>query len=162
MKNRVRPFFIPLLALMLTVSACDNAADNSKNELLKTGANIGNGALQGSLAEFTKAIKLDPKSARAYAGRGALKYAMGDSKGALVDLTKAIELDPKSITAYSGRGSAKFATGDIPGATADFISVARLMVFSTPSGESGKDSGNDSGKESSNVSGRESGKESGN
>ena len=166
MKNRFRTVLIPSLALMLTVSACDNAGDNSKNELLKTGSKIGNSALQGSLAEFTKAIKLDPKSAKAYAGRGALKYAMGDSKGALADLTKAIELDPKSVTAYSGRASAKFASGDIPGATADFISVARLMAFSTPSGESGKDSGkesgNDSGKESSNESDKESGKESGN
>ena len=162
MKNRFRTVLIPSLALMLTVSACDNAGDNSKNELLKTGSKIGNSALQGSLAEFTKAIKLDPKSAKAYAGRGALKYAMGDSKGALADLTKAIELDPKSVTAYSGRASAKFASGDIPGATADFISVARLMAFSTPSGESGKEFGNDSGKESSNESGKESSKESGN
>ncbi len=152
MKNSLRTLFIPVFALMLTsLSACDNAADTSKNALLTTGAKIGSGAMQGSLDEFTKAIKLDPKSAKAYAGRGALKYAMGDSKGAIADLSKAIELDPKSVTAYSGRGSAKFATGDVAGGTADFINVARLALFSSSDGESGegaKDSGGDSGKES--------------
>ncbi len=164
MKNPLRALFIAIVALLLTsLSACDNAADTSKNALLTTGAKIGTGAMQGSLDEFTKAIKLDPKSARAYAGRGALKYAMGDSKGAIADLSKAIELDPKSVTAYSGRGSAKFATGDVAGGTADFISVARLALFSSSTGESGKeggkDSGGDSGKESGSDSGKDSGKE---
>ncbi len=163
MKIFYHSFLVAFIAVMFTaLSACDNASENSKNALLTTGEKIGNGALQGSLAEFTKAINLDPKSARAYAGRGALKYAMGDSKGAIADLTKAIELDPKSISAYSGRASAKFVAGDIPGATADFISAARLMAFSTPSSESGNESGKESGNESGNESGKESGKESGN
>jgi tetratricopeptide (TPR) repeat protein len=126
MKNPLRALFLPLVAFMLlTSSACDNAADTSKNTLLSTGAKIGKDAMQGSMAEFTKAIKLDPKSAKAYAGRGALKYAMGDSKGAILDLTKAIELNPKSVSAYSGRGSAKFATGDTP---------VRLPTLSVPDG----------------------------
>jgi len=161
--SSLRTLFLVMAALLLTtLSACDNAAENSKNALLTSGAKIGSGAMQGSLDEFTKAIKLDAKSVKAYAGRGALKYAMGDSKGAIADLSKAIELDPKSLTAYSGRGSAKFATGDIPGATADFISVARLALFSSSaseSGEGGNDSGGDSGKESGSDSGTDSGKE---
>ena len=157
MRTLFQAIFVAIIAITLTsLSACDNAAENSKNALLTTGAKIGSGAMQGSLDEFTKAIKVDPKSARAYAGRGAIKYASGDSKGAIMDLTKAIELDPKSLTAYSGRGSAKFATGDIPGATADFISVARLMLFSKSDGESGQDSGIDTAKESEKES--ESGK----
>ncbi len=162
MKNPLHTLFIPVVALMLTsLSACDNAADNSKNTVLTSGAKIGSGAMQGSLDEFTKAIKLDAKSAKAYAGRGAVKYAMGDSKGALADLSKAIELDPKSVAAYSGRGSAKFAAGDIAGATADFITVARLALFSSSAGESGKEGGNDSGGDSGKESGSDSGKDSG-
>ncbi len=163
--NLLRTLFLTIAALMLTtLSACDNAAENSKNAVLSSGAKIGSGAMQGSLDEFSKAIALDPKSGRVYAGRGALKYAMGDSKGAIADLSKAIELDPKSVTAYSGRGSAKFATGDIPGAMADFISVARLALFSSSvaeSGEGGNDSGGDSGKEPGGDSGTDSGKEQG-
>ncbi len=162
MRTRFRTHFIAIIAVTLTfLSACDNAAENSKNALLTTGAKIGRGAMQGSIAEFSKAIQVDPKSARAYAGRGAIRYAAGDSKGGMADLTKAIELDPKSVTAYSGRGSARFATGDIPGATADFISVARLMLFSSFVGESGKESGNDSGGDAGKESGSDSGKDSG-
>jgi tetratricopeptide (TPR) repeat protein len=162
MKNRLRTLFIAIVAVAFTsLSACDNAAENSKNALLNTGAKIGSGAMQGSLNEFNKAIKLDPKSARAYSARGAFKYATGDSKGAIADLSKAIELDPKSLAAYSGRGSAKFTTGDIPGATADFISVARLALFSSSAGESGKEGGNNSGGDSEKETGRDSGKDSG-
>jgi Flp pilus assembly protein TadD len=157
MKNSLGFLVFPLAAFMfVTVSACDNSTENAKNALLSTGAKIGIGAMQGSIAEFTKAIKLDPKSAKAYAGRGALKYAMGDSKGAITDLTKAIELNPKSATAYSGRASAKFATGDIPGATADFMSAASLVVFSTAVKESGSDSGKESDSNSREGSVKES------
>ncbi len=151
MKSVLRLLVLPLaVLLLLTVSACDNSAENSKNTILNTGVKIGHTALQGSIAECTKAINLDPKSAKAFAGRGAIKYAMGDSKGAILDFTKAIELNSKSVAAYSGRGSAKFAVGDIPGATDDFITVARLVVFSVIAPESGSDSGKDSGTGSDN------------
>jgi tetratricopeptide (TPR) repeat protein len=149
MKNPLHLFLFSLVAfILLSVSACDNAADNGKNELLRTGAKIGSGALQESIAACTRAISLDPKSAKAYASRGALKYATGDSNGAITDLTKAIELNPKSAASYSGRGSAKLSAGDLPGAVADFVSVARLMLFSTPASDSGKDAGNESGNDS--------------
>ncbi len=163
MKNPIHALFLPLVAFMLlTSSACNNAGDSSKNSLLSTGAKIGSDAMQGTMAEFTRAIKLDPKSAKAYGGRGALKYAMGDSKGAILDLTKAIELNPKSVSAYSGRGSAKFATGDTPGAIADFISAGRLMLFSTSAAESDKGSGDEAGKDFGTESNKGSGKESDN
>ncbi len=137
MKNPLLAF--PVIALMvMTFSACDNAVDNPGNRLLSTGAKIGSGAVQGSFAEFSRAIKLDSTSAKAYAGRGAIKYATGDSKGAIIDLTKAIELDPKSATAYSARATAKYSNGDISGAMADFISAAKVVVFSS----FGKESGN--------------------
>jgi tetratricopeptide (TPR) repeat protein len=135
-KNALRTYSFLLIALLcITLSACDNAADDSTNRLLSTGAKIG--AVQGSIAEFTKAIKLDSTSAKTYAGRAAVKYATGDNKGAITDLTKAIELAPKSATAYSARAAAKFTEGDIPGAMADFISAAQRVVFSSFSKESG-------------------------
>ncbi|MFZ4525482.1 MAG: tetratricopeptide repeat protein [Chlorobium sp.] len=138
MKNALRTHSMLVIALLcITLSACDNAADDSKNRLLSTGAKIGSGAVQGSIAEFTKAIKFDSTSAKAYAGRAAVKYATGDNKGAMTDLTKAIALDPKSATAYSARATAKFSGGDIPGAMADFISAAQIVVFSSSNKEPG-------------------------
>lgn len=123
--------------LFVTLSACNKAVDNSNDTLLSTGEKIGTGVVQGSIEEFTKAIKLDSTSAKAYAGRAAVKYASGDNKGAIADFTKAIELDSKSATAYSGRASAKYSEGDIAGATSDVISAAKIVVFSSLSKESG-------------------------
>ncbi len=138
MKNPFRILSFSFIALMvMTFSACDNVSDESKNSVLSTGAKIGSGAVEGSIAEFSKAIKLDSTSAKVYVGRAAVKYTAGDNKGAITDLTKAIELDPKSATAYSARATAKFSEGDIPGAAADVISAGKLVVFSSFSKESG-------------------------
>lgn len=138
MKKALRILSFSFIVLMgMTVSACDNVSEESKNSLMSTGVKIGSGAVQGSIAEFTKAIKLDSASAKVYAGRGAVKYATGDNKGAITDFTKAIELDQKSATAYSARATAKFFEGDIPGAVADVISAGKIVVFSSFSKESG-------------------------
>ena len=138
MKNALQINSLAVIALMcITLSACDNAADDSKSRLLSTGAKIGSGAVEGSIAEFSKALKLDSTSAKVYVGRAAVKYTAGDNKGAITDLTKAIELDQKSATAYSARATAKFFEGDIPGAVADVISAGKIVVFSSFSKESG-------------------------
>lgn len=132
MHNALRILSFSFIALMvMTFSSCDNVSDESKNSLLSTGAKIGSGAVEGSVAEFSKALKLDSTSAKVYVGRAAVKYAAGDNKGAITDLTKAIELNPQSATAYSARATAKFSEGDIPGGVADVISAGKIMVFSS-------------------------------
>ena len=132
MKKALRILSFSFIVLMgMTVSACDNVSEESKNSLMSTGVKIGSGAVDGSIAEFSKAIKLDSTSAKVYVGRAAVKYAAGDNKGAMTDLTKAIELNPQSATAYSARATAKFSEGDIPGGVADVISAGKIMVFSS-------------------------------
>jgi len=49
---------------------------------------------KGAIADYNKAIKLEPKFAIAYANRGTAKEYLGDIKGALADYEKAIQLDP--------------------------------------------------------------------
>ncbi len=117
-------------AMFLTVAGCDNASENPKIIVLETGAKVGKEAVQGSITEFSKAIQHDPKSAKAYAGRGTVKIAMGDKPGSIADFTKAIELNPESVGSYSGRGAARFSSGDVPGAVGDFASAAKVMVIS--------------------------------
>jgi Flp pilus assembly protein TadD len=135
MKNKFPSLFVGIIAVMLaSTSGCDNA-DFSKNALLSTGTKVGNGVLQGSISEFSKAIELEQKSATALAGRGAIKYTMKDTDGAMADFTKAIEIDPKYATAYSGRAWVKISNGDIQGATIDFISAGKLMALAMLSKE---------------------------
>lgn len=61
----------------------------------------------GAIAEYNKAIEINPKFADAYYGRAASKIELRDHRGAIADYTKTIELNPKHARAYCGRGMAK-------------------------------------------------------
>jgi tetratricopeptide (TPR) repeat protein len=99
--------------------------------------------LNGAIADFNRAIQVDPKLARAYELRGVAKRrrheltAYGrvnifrrntepsanrsaDLDSAIADFNHALELDPKNVNAYRHRGMAKVERGDRGGAIADF------------------------------------------
>src|SRR5262249_6411107 len=52
------------------------------------------GDLEGAIADYNRAVELNPKLARAYRDRGNVKRMKGDLDGAVADCTKAIELHP--------------------------------------------------------------------
>jgi tetratricopeptide (TPR) repeat protein len=68
-----------------------------------------------AIADFTEAIRLDPKSAIAYNSRGNANRE--DHDRAIADYTAAIRLDPKS-QAYKNRGIVYSAFGDYACASA--------------------------------------------
>lgn len=80
----------------------------------------------GSIKDYDKAIKLDPKYTDAYYNRGSSKLYLKDYKSALADFDKAIELKPDFINAYSNRGVARLKTDDAKGAIKDFDSAIKL------------------------------------
>ena len=103
--------------------------------------------LDGALADFKKAIELNPDLvvARDNCGRvelakidrdktlaetwnkfGRIKKDAGELDGALLGYNKAIELNPNFATAYSNRGLVKKAKGDLDGAIADFNKAIEL------------------------------------
>ena len=67
-----------------------------------------------------KAIKENPKLAKAYALRGKAYKDMGDVDSAFKDLDKAIKLDPKLGEAYFIRGQAREIMGEMDKARADY------------------------------------------
>ena len=86
-------------------------------------AYIQNGQLDAAIAEFNKAIDLDPNVAVAYLYRG-IAYAGQDRLNeAIADYTRAIDLDPDDPAAYLYRGSIFAQQGDLEAAVADFTSV---------------------------------------
>ena len=79
-----------------------------------------------AIADYSKAIELDPNDSLVYFLRGGEKNLLDDYYAAIADFTKAIEIDPNFAIAYSQRGSAKGGLGDINGACADMKKAIKL------------------------------------
>ncbi len=82
------------------------------------------GDCSGAIADYNKAIEIDPKSFSStpttYNRRGICKSLTKDHSGAIADFSKAIEIDSKFSVAYLNRGSSKLELKDYQGAIADF------------------------------------------
>ena len=84
------------------------------------------GDLDGAIADYTKAIELNPSPDIAYNNRGLAKLDQGDLDGAVADFTKAIDLNPQYSDACNNRGHTKRLKGDPDGALADFTKAIDL------------------------------------
>jgi tetratricopeptide (TPR) repeat protein len=80
----------------------------------------------GAMADYTQAIKLDPKGVGAYLGRGNVRYVKGNLNGAMADYNQAIRLNPQFAAAYNNRGNVKERKRDLNGAMADYNQAIKL------------------------------------
>ncbi len=76
--------------------------------------------LQGAVADYTRAIDLDPRCAPAYFGRGQIRANKGQFPEAEADYTKAVESDAKFAKAWFGRAMLRTYTNNEAGALTDF------------------------------------------
>ncbi|ABM78777.1 tetratricopeptide repeat protein [Prochlorococcus marinus] len=81
---------------------------------------------QGAIADYTKAIAINPQYADAYNNRGIAKRKSGDYQGAIADYNKAIEINPQDAEAYYNRGYAKDELKDYQGAIADYTKAIAI------------------------------------
>jgi tetratricopeptide (TPR) repeat protein/V8-like Glu-specific endopeptidase len=83
---------------------------------------------QKSLADYNKAISIDPTFYAAYDNRASLKdEKLNDVQGALADYNKAISIDPTFYAAYNNRAVLKYERlNDVQGALADFNKAISL------------------------------------
>ncbi len=79
------------------------------------------------MADYNKAIELDPQNSDAYNNRGIAKKDLNDYAGAIADYNKAIELDPQHSVVYNNRGLAKNDLKDYAGAIADYDKAIELF-----------------------------------
>ena len=68
------------------------------------------GDFDGALADYNMVIKLKPKNAPAYEGRGFVKLAQGDLIVAQADFKKAIELDSTILAPILTNGNSMSTT----------------------------------------------------
>ncbi|PYS32485.1 MAG: hypothetical protein DMF75_11875, partial [Acidobacteria bacterium] len=78
------------------------------------------------ISDFDNAIKLEPRMAWAYQGRGIARTALNDLEAAMVDFSRALELDPKLLNAYLNRGLVLLLQGKDSEAAKDFARVLTL------------------------------------
>jgi tetratricopeptide (TPR) repeat protein len=86
-----------------------------------------NGDCMGAIADFDKAIEIDPRHARYYFRRGGAKESNGDLGGAISDYTKAIEIHPQYAFAYHSRAGAKWIISDLEGALKDYDEAIEIL-----------------------------------
>jgi len=82
--------------------------------------------LRLAIADFDKAIKLDPKKSSAYNGRAEAYREIGEYDRAIADYNKALKLRPKWAMVYNSRGLAHKKNGQSDKAIADFRKAAKL------------------------------------
>ena len=104
-----------LLFLILFISFASFGQDYFESGLEK----YENGDTYGAIADYTKAIEINPNNAAAYNNRGFSKAKLNDYNGATADFTKAIEINPNHAKAYFNRCVAKIKLGDKNGACQD-------------------------------------------
>ena len=79
-----------------------------------------------ALADFTEAIRLDPKKAGPYNDRGNVYDEKGDRTRALADYAEAIRLNPNDPLPFNNRGMVYAAQNDYDHAIADFNEAIRV------------------------------------
>ena len=114
--------------VMLTVP--EKAKAESVNFLRQRGyRRQESGDYYGAIADFSKIIEINPRSAYAvdaYVYRGNAKYYLEDYEGAIADFSKVIEINPRDTRAYGNRGISKKKLGDLKGACADWREASYL------------------------------------
>lgn len=79
-----------------------------------------------ALADFSEAIKIDPRFAEAHLQRGQARFKNGDVEGAIADFTRAIEIDSRHAAAYKARGMAMHYKNDEDAAIADLSKAIQI------------------------------------
>ena len=93
--------------------------DNARAYVNRGNAYAARGNSDRALADFSRAIELNPGLAEAYNNRGSLYRRTGDYDRAVQDFTKALSLRPDTAEAYSNRADAWNALGQYAQAVQD-------------------------------------------
>jgi tetratricopeptide (TPR) repeat protein len=83
-----------------------------------------------ALAEFDRAINLDPKNPYRFSSRAYFRDRIGDLKGAIEDYERAIELDPEDAVAYNNKGLLEEKLGYQERAKSSFSKADDLIGYS--------------------------------
>jgi len=81
-----------------------------------------------SVAEYGKAIEINPQYMEAYYNRALVQGYLGNFEQAIADFTKVLEIDPKRADVYYNRAVAYFRMNDFDKSWAD-VAASETMGF---------------------------------
>src|SRR5262249_23695029 len=85
-----------------------------------------NGNLDGAIADFDRAMQLNPKDDAPYYNRAQARSLKQDTAGSIAHYTRAIELGSTNPVASNNRGNARAANNDRDGAISDYTRAIEL------------------------------------
>ncbi len=81
---------------------------------------------EGKIADYSEAIRLNPRHVDAYNNRGIVREASATLTAQFADYNQEILLDPQYPIAYANRGAVRIRQGEFDAAYADFDVALRL------------------------------------
>lgn len=90
------------------------------------------GQYDQAIADFDRALALDPNNVLALTGRGEARGRKGEHDRAIADFDRALTLDPAFLPALQGRGAVHEKTGDHDAAIRDYNQLLRLDATNAP------------------------------
>ena len=79
-----------------------------------------------AIADFTEAIRLNPRNSITFSNRATAWYRKGDHDRAIADFDEAIRIKPSDEITYRGRGNAWMAKGEYDRAIGDYSEAIRI------------------------------------
>ncbi|NES69991.1 MAG: tetratricopeptide repeat protein [Okeania sp. SIO2D1] len=108
------------------ISQKDSSAQDAESYFEKAVKHYNEGKYEEAIADFNQAIRLNPKYAKAYNGRGLVYTLLEKNEKALADYNQAIRLNPKYAQAYNNRGIVYRRQGKNEKALADYNQAIQL------------------------------------
>ena len=101
-------------------AGCGLGGSKYDDAVLDGVSNLNTGKLEKALADFNRAIEIDPQLAGGYLGRANTLNMMGRYGESIEDYDTVIEIDPKLANAYINRASAYSHLGEYEKAITDY------------------------------------------
>lgn len=116
----MKRLFLTLLLSFVMFAGCGLGTPPFKDAVLDGASNLNRGRTEQALADFNRAIDIDPTHQDGYLGRADTLNVMGRYEASLQDYNRALEIKPDMAEAYINRAIAYSHLGRYEEAIADY------------------------------------------